>query len=168
MPHAGLRLAALLMLVLALLAPAAHVLEIPGKLRLPPETWLAVQQNLYAAFPVAGALGYVVAPIICALLARAVRGTAEARAAWIAAGLVLLALLLWWVVVAPVNEWIAAATPATLPPDWTAWRLRWEAGHAIAAALIGVALVLLLRAALFRAGQRSADSTSAARSSGQA
>ena len=50
-----LRLAALLMLVLALIGPAAHVLEIPGKWRLPPEAWLAVQQNLYPAFAVAGA-----------------------------------------------------------------------------------------------------------------
>ena len=145
-----LRLAALLMLVLALIGPAAHVLEIPGKWRLPPEAWLAMQQNLYPAFAVAGALGYVGAPIACALLARAVRGTAEARAAWIAAGLVLLALLVWALVVAPANGRIAAATPATLGTEWTAWRARWEAGHAIGAALVAAALVLLLRASLAR------------------
>jgi hypothetical protein len=145
-----LRLAALLMLVVALLGPAAHVLEIRGKWRLPPELWLATQQNLYPGFAVVGALGYLGAPIACALLARAVRGTAEARAAWIAAGLVLAALLVWAVMVAPANTWIAAATPTTLGAEWTSWRARWEAGHAIGAALVAAALVLLLRAALVR------------------
>lgn len=143
-----LRFAAVLMVVVALLGPAAHVLEIPGKLRLPPEAWLAVQQNLYAGFPVIGALGYVGAPLVLAAFAWSVRGTAEARAAWIAAGLVAVALLLWMAVVAPVNARIAAATPATLPPDWTAWRTRWEAGHAAAALLVLVALVVLLRGVL--------------------
>ena len=65
----ALRMGALLMLVLALVAPAAHVLEIAGKYRLPPEAWLAVQQNLYAAFPVAGALGYLGAPLVLAAFA---------------------------------------------------------------------------------------------------
>jgi hypothetical protein len=144
----ALGLAALLMLVLALLAPAAHVLEIAGKYRLGPEAWLAVQQNLYAAFPAVGALGYVGAPLVLAAFAWSVRGTREARAAWIAAGLVLAAFAAWAALVAPVNDRIAAATPATLPPDWTGWRARWEAGHAISALLIAAALVLLLRAAL--------------------
>ncbi len=159
----ALRLGALLMLVLALVAPAAHVLEIAGKYRLSPEAWLAVQQNLYAAFPVAGALGYVGAPLVLAAFAWSVRGTPEARAGWIAAGLVLVAFAIWAAVVAPVNDLIAAATPATLPPDWTAWRARWETGHAASALLVLVALVVQLRASV-----QSAASTSAVRSAGQA
>jgi hypothetical protein len=153
------------MLVVALLGPAAHVLEIPGKLRLAPEAWLTVQQNLYAAFPVIGALGYVGAPLVVGAFAWSVRGTAEARAAWIAAGLVAVALVAWMLIVSPVNGRIAAATPATLPPDWTAWRMRWETGHAVAALLVVVALVVLLRGVL---RQARAASVSAARSTGQA
>jgi hypothetical protein len=145
-----LRLVSLLMLVVALLGPAAHVLEMPGKWRLTPEQWLATQQNLYPAFAVAGALGYLGAPLACALLARAVRGTSEARAAWIAAGLVMAALIVWATVVAPVNGRIAAATPGTLDGEWMSWRARWDAGHAIGALLVAVALVLLLRASLAR------------------
>jgi hypothetical protein len=164
MARSRLRLAALLMLVVALLGPAAHVLEIPGKLRLGPEEWLIVQQNLYAGFPIIGALGYVGAPLVCAAFAWSARGTREARPAWIAAALVLAAFAVWGLVVAPVNGWIAPATPGTLPPDWTAWRNRWEAGHAGAALLIVIALVLLLSATQ----PPRAASTSAARSAGQA
>jgi hypothetical protein len=68
-------------------------------------------------------------------------------------------------IVSPVNGRIAAATPATLPPDWTAWRMRWETGHAVAALLVVVALVVLLRGVL---RQARAASVSAARSTGQA
>jgi hypothetical protein len=109
-----------------------------------------VQQNLYAGFPVIGALGYVGAPLVCAGFAWARRGSAEARSAWIAAGLVLAAFAVWGGVTAPVNAWIAAATPATLPPVWEYWRLRWEAGHLGAALLVAAALVVLLRASLGR------------------
>jgi hypothetical protein len=163
----ALRLASLLALVLALLAPAGHVLEIPGKLRLPAEHWLVVQQTLYPGYAVAGAITLLGTPLLLAAFARSVRGTAEARAAWIGAGLILLGLLAWWLVVAPVNGWIAAATPATLPPGWTAWRARWEAGHALTALLVATALVLLLRAAL-RTAHPSAARTSSPRSAGQA
>ena len=145
-----LRLASLLMLVFALLGPAAHVLEMPGKWRLSPEQWLATQQNLYPGFAVAGALGYLGAPIACMLLARAVRNTSEGRAAWIAAGLVVAALGVWAIVIAPVNARIAAATPGTLGEEWVSWRARWEAGHAAGAVLVATALVVLLRASLVR------------------
>ncbi|WP_270937786.1 hypothetical protein [Falsiroseomonas oryzae] len=152
----ALRLAALLLLVLALVGPAGHVLEIPGKWRLAPEDWLVVQQTLYPGFAVAGAIGYLGAPLACTALAWRSWAPREARAAWIAAGLVLAALVVWAAVVAPVNTRIAAATPATLPPDWTAWRLRWEAGHAAGFALSALALVVLLRAELSRPGRPTA------------
>ena len=42
-----LRLLALVVAVIALLAPAAHVLEMPNKLRIDGPLWLAVQQSLY-------------------------------------------------------------------------------------------------------------------------
>jgi ABC-type long-subunit fatty acid transport system fused permease/ATPase subunit len=51
-----------------------------------------VRRNLSAAFPVAGALGHVGAPLVLAAFAWSVRGT---RAAWIAAGLVLPAFAAW-------------------------------------------------------------------------
>jgi hypothetical protein len=159
------RIAALILLLIALAGPAGHVLEAPGKWRLDPALWLAVQQTLYAGYQVAGILGFLGAPLACAWLAWTTPDRGESRAAWIATGLVLAALILWALVVAPVNALIAAATPATLPAAWTAWRARWEAGHAAEFLLIAAALALLLRAWL---RQASAASTSALRSAGQA
>lgn len=49
------------------------------------------------------------------------------------------ALLVWAVVVSPMNARLNRWTPATLPADWTARRNRWELGHAIHAALFGAA-----------------------------
>jgi hypothetical protein len=47
---------------------------------------------------------------------------------------------------APVNEAVRGWTPTMLPSDWSAYRLRWETGHALAAVLAGVGLVAMLRA----------------------
>jgi hypothetical protein len=168
MDRATLRLAALLFLVLALLGPAAHVMEIPGKLRLDATEWLAVQQNLYAAFPVIGAVGYIGAPLACLGFAVVARRPHERGAAVAAAALVIVAFAGWWMLVAPVNGWIAGATPETLQPQWTAWRERWESGHAIAAALVSVALVVLLSATLREVHPSSATRMAAARAAGQA
>jgi uncharacterized membrane protein YhaH (DUF805 family) len=45
----------------------------------------------------------------------------------------------------PVNKAVDGWTPATLPPDWSDYRLRWETGHALAALLSVLAFVTLLR-----------------------
>ena len=64
-------------------------------------------------------------------------------------------LVAWSLRVAPMNALLNGWTPATLPPDWTACRDQWELGHAIHAALFGVALVALLSAmVVMRNGER--------------
>jgi hypothetical protein len=125
----------------------AHVLEWPGKLRLDGAAWLAVQQNLYVGFGTVGAAVEVLALCSAWLLAwrlrhRRVAGALPAAAA-ITAG-----LLVWTAFTAPVNAALSEWTPATLPPDWTAWRDQWEASHAAHAALLGLAFAMLLRGAL--------------------
>ena len=45
--------------------------------------------------------------------------------------LFLLALVLWWVLVYPVNVELAKWVNDPVPADWTAYRARWEWGHAI-------------------------------------
>jgi len=42
-----------------------------------------------------------------------------------------LALVLWWVLVYPVNVELAKWVNGPVPSDWTAYRARWEWGHAI-------------------------------------
>ena len=44
-----------------------------------------------------------------------------------------LALVLWWVLVYPVNIELAKWVDGPVPADWTDYRARWEWGHAIIA-----------------------------------
>ena len=50
-----------------------------------------------------------------------------------AALLFALALLLWWVLIYPVNVELAKWVIGPVPNDWTTYRSRWEWGHAIIA-----------------------------------
>ena len=59
---------------------------------------------------------------------------APARGFALAAALLFaLALVLWWVLVYPVNVELAKWVNGPVPDDWTSYRARWEWGHAIIA-----------------------------------
>ena len=45
----------------------------------------------------------------------------------------------------PVNEALSSWTPATLPADWSNYRIRWEIGHALTALFSVIAFVTLIR-----------------------
>lgn len=142
-----LRLLALVFAVAALLAPAAHVLEMPNKLRLDGPLWLAVQQSLYRGWgPFVGApteIGGLVLTLVCFAFA----GARRARALWAAAAACYLVMLLaFFMFNAPVNAAIGAWTAATLPADWADWRAKWETGHAIACVFAAGALIFVFSA----------------------
>ena len=61
-----------------------------------------------------------------------------------AAVLFALALVLWWVLVYPVNVELAKWVNGPVPADWTDYRARWEWGHAIIAlsSLLGFAALV--------------------------
>ena len=90
-----------------------------------------------------GAVIDVACVIVLALLAYFVRehGRPGFRLALAAAILFVLALVLWWVLVYPVNVELAKWVNGPVPADWTDYRSRWEWGHAIIALveLIGFA-----------------------------
>jgi hypothetical protein len=144
------RFLALLCVALTLGLAFAHVMEIPGKLRLPGEVWLIVQQNLYVAFgPPLGAGIEVAAIALTWLTAVLGRHRRPAFALSVAAGTaVTLGLAVWGLIVAPANTTLSAWTVATLPPDWAAVRFRWELGHALHAACLAVGFMALLGAIL--------------------
>lgn len=136
-----LRWLALLVAFLACLAPIAHVLEMPNKLRLDGPLWLAVQQHLYAGWgPIIGAPtelgGLLISVVLCAIGRRR-----ERLLIGLAAAAYVGMLLCFFLLNAPVNAAMDGWTPATLPADWTGYRWRWEIGHALAAlfALLGLA-----------------------------
>jgi hypothetical protein len=143
------RFLSLLAVALTLGLTFAHVLEIPGKLRLSGADWLTVQHNLYVGFGTVGAAVEIAAIALAWLAAILVRDRRPAFAWTLAAALLATAgLVAWGLVVAPVNTALAAWTPETLPADWTAWRNRWELGHALHAGLFALAFGCLAAALL--------------------
>ncbi len=126
------------------LAPIAHVLEMPNKLRLDGPLWLAVQQHLYNGWgPLLGApseLGALALSLILCVDRAARRWRLLAAAAYATM------LIAFFAQNAPVNAEIVRWTAATLPPSWPAARLQWETGHAVAAIFACVGLAATLRA----------------------
>ena len=129
----------------ASLAPMAHVLELPNKLRLEGPLWLAVQQQLYnGRGPLIGSPTVIGGMIINLVLLAAYRGRARPALLFGPAGVAYGAMLLsFFLFNAPVNEAVDKWTPETLPADWATYRLRWEIGHSLAAlfALLGLVAV---------------------------
>jgi len=146
----GIRRAHLILAFIAVLAPMAHVLELPNKMALSGPLWLAVQQHLYRGWgPFLGApveIGALAVSLYILLVQsrnRPTRGLAFlatlAYAAMIAA---------FFVFNSPVNNALNGWTAATLPPDWPAYRLQWELGHVLAALLSLLGLVAVTRISL--------------------
>ncbi len=142
----------LLLAALAVIAPAAHVLELPNKVALDGPLWLEVQQHLYRGWgPFWGAPVEIGALVTSGLLAFICRRDRVLRLAFgIATAAYAGMIAAFFLFNAPVNAVISAATPHTLPAGWHALRTQWETGHAIAAALSIVALAASLKAWLRR------------------
>lgn len=122
----------------------AHLLELPNKRLLSAQEYLFVQQRLYEGF------GRVIGPIeTVALLGTAVAAVLlrKRRAPFIVSLLALIsfvaAQIIWQLHNGPVNQAVEAWTAATLPPDWTSYRDRWEVAHAVRAGLYTLGLGVL-------------------------
>jgi hypothetical protein len=152
----ALRWGNLVFAVWAVLAPAAHVFELPNKLSLDGPLWLAVQQHLYRGWgPFIGAPSEIGALLTTlALLVLGCRRGAARIATLLATAAYAGMLAAFFIFNAPVNAAVSRWTAATLPADWPAWRLQWETGHAIAAGLAVTGLACVLRAFLAEYGRR--------------
>ncbi len=155
-----LEVVTLLLVVLAATPGIAHVLELPGKRRLPQETYVAVQSIYYPGFTIAGIAEPVAIIATLALLLVIPRG---GTVFW----LTLLALLglaamhaAYWIFTHPVNKFwlqgqplgsagagffgLGRPRPDTQPPEWSALRDRWEYSHVLRAVLASLSLVALV------------------------
>ena len=141
----------------------AHALELPGKLRLDRDTYVAVQEIYYPGFTVGGGVGEGLGLLATLLLLYLT--PAGAPFWWTVAAVVALLAnhLAYWLVTHPVNRfWLAerklgkagagffgfdplhhARDDAYQRDGWTRARDRWERSHVLRAALGGVALVAL-------------------------
>jgi hypothetical protein len=147
-----MRFVAMLLAALTLGLGFCHLMQLPSRMGWDQYLWVGstVQGGLYAAFGSVGALIFVAAVIALGLNAYFVRehNRPGFRLALAAAGLFALALLLWWVLVWPVNVELATWVEGPVPANWTGYRACWEWGHAVIAlvelagfaALIGAVL----------------------------
>jgi hypothetical protein len=136
----------------------AHALEYPGKLRLPKESYAAVQTIYYPGFTIGGLFGEIGAAVATgALLFMTPFGsTAFWLTAAAVAGLVAVHAI-YWLVTHPVNRfWLreeglqgpgatffALGGASQADRDWIAARNQWELSH-VARAVIAVASFLAL------------------------
>ena len=134
----------------------AHVLQWPAKLQYDGALYTRVHTSLYRFWGPPSVTGYVEPAAILAVLVLAVlmRDSRSELQLVAAAGVLLMAfpvVFFWRVARANAAFW-AAAQSATVPADWSAWRDRWETGHALRFVLHLTAFALV--AAAVTAGAR--------------
>lgn len=151
----------LFLVVLTVVTSLAHALELPGKMRLTREQYLAVQPIYYPGFTYAGAAEPLSIVALAVLLWLSPRFTTAFWLLALALAAATLTHLIYWVFVAPVNKvWLrgeALSAPAQRffgrtkdsdRNDWTSLRDRWEWSHVCRAATSMIAFLLLLAVAL--------------------
>jgi len=155
----SLQVASVLLVAVAMALALAHALELPGKLRLDKDAYLAVQQIYYPGFTIGGVSE--IAGIV-ALLALVVSTSATARFWWTLAALLSLVTMhgIYWFVTHPVNNfWVKdvdltglgatffSAFSGDISGDWTKLRDIWEYSH-VARAVFGMLSLALLAIAV--------------------
>src|SRR5262245_3153911 len=159
-----LQVLAVLLVAIAMALALAHALELPGKLRVSKDTYLAIQPIYYPGFTIGGIsepLGLIV------LLFLMIVTPITSAAFWLTlcAFLALAAMhAVYWLAVHPVNNfWLqdfhlqgAGASfflfdplrrsAASGTPDWTELRDQWEYAHVLRAGLGLLSLVLVATA----------------------
>jgi hypothetical protein len=127
----------------------AHVAELPNKMALDGELWLAIQQHLYRGWgPFAAPFELTAIVATWALLLWQRRRSETLGSTAVAALCLSSTLLVFFTFNAPVNAALSGWTAESLPADWPSYRLRWEIGHALACVLGLTAFIALLRAAI--------------------
>ncbi|MEX2221447.1 MAG: DUF1772 domain-containing protein [Candidatus Rokuibacteriota bacterium] len=123
----------LVLAALALAAPLAHALEMPVRRTYDPALYVMVTHTLYRYFGTVGAafeVGAIACALIwCGLLRRAPGPRAAIRWAVAGAACLVLAHVLFWLLINPVNQQFAIWTPEAVPADWMRLRDQWEFTH---------------------------------------
>lgn len=154
-----------LVVAIAMALALAHALELPGKLRLSKDQYLAVQKIYYPGFTIGGAAEPVGVFLLLGLMLMLPRGGA---AFWLAAAaLIALAAMhiAYWLLTHPVNNfWVRdvdlkrsgsgffsfdplGRSTESDQSDWKSLRDRWEFSHVVRA-VFGVASLIFLVTAI--------------------
>jgi anthrone oxygenase-like protein len=152
-----IRFVAVMLAALTLGMGFCHLMQLPARMGWDQYLWVGstVQGGLYNTFGSVGALINVAAVIALGILAYFVREHRRPgfRLALVAALLFALALILWWVLVYPVNVELAKWVNGPVPSDWTDYRSRWEWGHAVISLLELAGFAALIASVLADTGR---------------
>jgi hypothetical protein len=168
-----LQVMTILIVAIAVTCTLAHALELPGKLRLSKDAYLAMQPIYYPGFTIAGGVGEV-GGLVTTLFLTLLMPVASAQF-WLTLG-AFLALLcmhaLYWLITHPINNfWLKdfelkgmgqgffsfdpiKRDDDQAAPEWTVLRDRWEYSHVVRAAFALLGLTLLVTAAVIEAPRR--------------
>lgn len=153
-----IKVAAVIACALVMAMSLAHALELPGKLRLNREQYLAIQPIYYPGFTIGGASEPIAILLLAALLFLI---PAYSARFWLVAGAfvgMILVQVIFWTMTAPANRyWVAGVktTPAAQQffgsvdpgrptPEWTTLRDRWERSHLLRSIAATIGFVLLV------------------------
>jgi hypothetical protein len=131
------RLARFVVIMLAALALGVgigHLMQLPARMAWDQYLWVGstVQGGTYALSGPLGVLlqlATIIALIVLALLMRR-HGAAGVSFTIVAAAMFAIGLLIWWVLVYPVNVELAKWVNGPVPDNWADWRSLWEWGQA--------------------------------------
>jgi hypothetical protein len=99
-----LHVLAITLVALAMAPAVAHALELPGKVRLPKEAYITVQQIYYRGFTIAGVGEFAAFIAVALLLWSTPRGSlAFWLALWALLG-VLAMQVVYWIAIHPINK----------------------------------------------------------------
>jgi len=144
-------LSTLLLAALGLVMGGAHLLELPVRAQYDPEFYMRVTSTLYRFYGFVGGPLQVVALLLSIGLAWLTHGRPAFHSTLAGTIFLAVSLLLWFLLVQPVNAaWSAAlrAGHSEAVRAYAALRGRWELGHLAAFAAWLVGFTLLLRGAL--------------------
>lgn len=151
--YLALEVIAVVLIGVAMALSLAHALELPGKIRLGREPYLAVQTIYYPGFAIGGEAGGLLATV--ALMFAGPPGTRF----WLilaAAAALAMVHVVFWTMTQPVNRlWVRNTrldpaaerffnTGAPEGEDWKTLRDRWEKSHVIRAVFAMAAFILLV------------------------
>lgn len=116
----------------------AHFMQMPGKLSLPLDCYILVQ-NLVISYKIK--LAFIEIPsLVCAALAT-ILIRRQRKSFWFTlVGLVCMILmwLVWALFIQPINQQVDTWTPVTAPTNWTDLRYQWHFYHLVR---LGIALL---------------------------
>jgi hypothetical protein len=161
--HQALQILAIMLVAVGMALSLAHALELPGKLRLPKETYIAVQSIYYPGFTIGGMFGEFGAILVTLILLLLTPANGPAFWLTLAAFAALIVMHgLYWLLTHPVNKfWLkeqqlhgagaaffgVGGASGTGDADWAMLRDRWEYSHVARAVCAMLSLIALVTAA---------------------